>query len=333
MTKYKSDTSLEIPWIINLELTNACNLSCIFCDYPILKKKMNISEMSNKLMQKIFSDVLELKKVTGGKIHELGLVGLGEPTLDRLFDSHISIVSDYAEHFERVSLNSNLVSLKPERVETLLNSGVNTYTFSVNASNRETYKQMMGADLFDAVINNLNYFLAKLSEMSKKVMVDLQVVESKHNSVEELKDLIPLAGELNINIFFRKMYSKPVIQESTDLVDIFDAKGMERYPCWDIYSRIYIDYEGNVYPCTIGNDSYRETSGFCLGNVERNSILEIFNNKRISEARERNEKGGPAFPECSECNIWSIQPNNFIFDINEKVWKKKESQKRAFGLK
>jgi hypothetical protein len=34
---------------------------------PFLKK-MSISEMSNKLMLKIFSDVLELKKATGAKV-------------------------------------------------------------------------------------------------------------------------------------------------------------------------------------------------------------------------------------------------------------------------
>ena len=67
----------EKPWIINLELTNACNLSCIFCDYPVLKRKMSIKEMDERLLEKVFLNI------KADKIYELGLVGLGEPTLAR----------------------------------------------------------------------------------------------------------------------------------------------------------------------------------------------------------------------------------------------------------
>jgi len=152
---------LERPWIINLELSNACNLECVFCDHPTLKKKMAVKEMADSLLSKILSDVKEYlnSEEMNGKIYELGLVGLGEPTLDKNFKRHIELINSYSHMFERISFNSNLVSLKQKHTETLLGSQINSYTFSVNASNRDTYRKMMGKDRFEQVIGNLKLFL------------------------------------------------------------------------------------------------------------------------------------------------------------------------------
>ena len=48
---------IEIPWIINLELTNLCQLECVFCDHPIFKKQMRLGYMQESLLQKIMLDI------------------------------------------------------------------------------------------------------------------------------------------------------------------------------------------------------------------------------------------------------------------------------------
>ena len=84
----------EIPWIINLELTNLCQLECVFCDHPVFKKKMRLGCMEDSLVRKILSDID--RDWGDEKIHELGLVGLGEPTLDKRWSQHLEIISEYA---------------------------------------------------------------------------------------------------------------------------------------------------------------------------------------------------------------------------------------------
>lgn len=325
MTSQKKNK--EKPWIINLELTNLCNLSCVFCDYRNLKKGMVIKEMSDELIKKIFSDI------EGEKIYELGLVGLGEPTLDRHLESHLNVINEHSDMFDRITFNSNMVSLGKKKAKILLNSKINAYTFSINTSNREAYLQMMGRDKFDLVIANLKTFLSLLKNQNYKPRVDIQILESNLNNIEEFKSLLAKEEYLKLNIFIRKVYSKPVIQESTELLNVHKAEQKSRYPCWDIYTRIYIDVEGNLYPCTIGNDSYRESSPLCLGNVFDNSVLDLFNSEKIQEARYKSEKGDIPFPECKMCNIWSLTPNNFEWDELRQAWKKKERQIRAYGLR
>ncbi len=321
----------EKPWIINVELTNACNLACIFCDHSILKKRMRIKEIQDRLLIKILSDIKS--EIKDRKVYELGLAGLGEPTLDRHLEKHLKIVNEYADVFERVTFNSNLVSLGKKQAKILLKSKINVYTFSVNASNKKTYLKMMGVDKFELVIDNLKIFLRLLKNWDRKPKVEIQIFESDRNSLEELKRFLPEAQYLNINFFYRKVYSKPVIQENTEVLNVHKPNQKSRYPCWDIYTRIYIDVEGNLYPCTIGNDSYRESASMCLGNVFSKSMLILFNNEKIQEARRRAEKGELPFPECSICNIRSLTPNNFEWDKTERVWTKKKKLVRAYGLK
>ena len=122
-----SEANNFIPWIINLELTNACNLECIFCDHKDLKKQMKIKNMATGILKKILEDTKGIAK--GKKIHELGLVGLGEPTLDSDLAKHLELIGRYEAKFERITLNSNLVSLTNLQVRMLINSKINAYTY------------------------------------------------------------------------------------------------------------------------------------------------------------------------------------------------------------
>lgn len=318
--------TLRVPWIINIELTNACNLECVFCDHPLLKKDMKLGEMDDELLIKILEDV------KGHEIYELGIVGLGEPTLDKSLGRHLEIIGDYAAGFKRISFNSNMVYLREEQIEVLLNSAINVYTFSVNATDREGYLKMTRKDKFDAVIENLKNFLSAMKENNRGQRVDIQVFDSEFNDIEVLKALLPEASDLNVNFFVRKVYSKPVLQGVSAPVNVHVPK-LERYPCWDIYTRVYIDLSGAMYPCTIGNDSYRAKSALCVGNVYEKTVMNIFNGKELEKARRTSESGKIPFPECEKCNIWELTPNNFKWDEETQRWKETATPIRAYGLK
>ena len=316
----------RLPWIINLELTNACNLACVFCDHArLVAEGMKTADMEPALLEKTLTEL-------GDEVlPELGLVGLGEPTLDRRLWQHLDIIDRHAHRFERVSVNSNLISLGESIARRLLGSSVNAYTFSLNASNRTTYQKMMGRDRFDRAVANLNSFLALLETGGRKVNVAVQVFDSPQNSLDEVRRLVP--EWRSVRLFVREIYSKPVIRESGELLKVHSPEPERRYPCWDMYTRVYLDVQGNVYPCTIGNDCYRAESELCLGNVREAPLLEVFNNGRIREARRQAELGNIPFPQCRPCNVWSLTPNNLVWDAAGRRWTTRERPIRAYGLK
>ncbi len=322
----KDDANGTAPWIVNLELTNACNLACVFCDHPAFTAAgMKFREMP--------LDILDaaLDGYRGQTLHELGLVGLGEPTLAKRLPDYLSHIDACADGFERISLNSNLVSLTEAVASTLLASSVNVCTFSLNASDRETYRQMMGRDRFDRALANLNAFLALRRSSGRDVAVSVQLFDSPRNDINALRPLVPLWDD--VHCFTRSVYSKPVVREDTPLLKLHRPQAPKRYPCWDIYTRLYVDVDGNVYPCTIGNDCHRADSLLRLGNLRRESLSAIFNGQTLVAARRAAERGGLSFPECKECNVWSLTPNNFRWDAARGQWVRQESLVRAYGLK
>tara|TARA_B100000315_G_scaffold81711_1_gene74895 strand:+ start:6541 stop:7449 length:909 start_codon:yes stop_codon:yes gene_type:complete len=302
----------------------------MFCDHKILKKKMPVKSLDGDLLTKIFSEIK--KELKGKKMYELGLVGLGEPLLDKNLKSHLKIIDEYAHLFERISINSNLVALTKKKVILLIESPINVFTFSVNASDRKTYLEMMGKDKFDKIVINLKTFLHLFKKKGREAKIGVQIIDSKKNHLRQLKSLLPESEKLGVDFFIRDVYNKPVLYKSNGLVNIHNPKKKKRYPCWDIYTRLYVDVEGYYYVCAIGNDSYRERSSLCLGNVRDNSVFELFNGKHMQLAREMSEKGKVPFSECKTCVCWSLNPNNFTWSSKKLRWIKKKDPIRGYGL-
>ncbi len=322
----QSDADKTAPWIVNLELTNACNLACVFCDHPAFTAAgMKFREMP--------FDILDaaLDGYRGRTLHELGLVGLGEPTLAKRLPEYLARIDARADGFERISINSNLVSLTEAVAHTLLASSVNVYTFSLNASNRETYRRMMGRDRFDRALANLNAFLTLRRSSGRDVEVSVQLFDSAENDIDALCSLIPLWDD--VTGFTRSVYSKPVVRVDTPLLRLHRPQDPQRYPCWDIYTRLYVDVDGNVYPCTIGSDCHRADSPLRLGNLRDDSLSTIFNGETLRAARATAERSALAFPECKDCNVWSLTPNNFRWDAALGQWVRRGNAVRAYGLK
>jgi radical SAM protein with 4Fe4S-binding SPASM domain len=328
----------EVPWIVNLELTNACNLTCVFCDHPVfVAGGMTFREMEPALLERA------LLGLGDGTLHELGLVGLGEPTLDRSLVEHLAVIERFAGRFERISINSNLVSLKASVARDLLTSPITAYTFSLNASNRRTYETLMGRDCFDLAIANLRTFLSLRKSLGSDTSVSVQLLSSPENSLDELRRLVPERD--GVRFFTRAIYTKPAIRAATvrkrfplmgqgsPPLEVHRPTATRRYPCWDLYTRIYLDVDGNVYPCTIGNDSYRAGSGLHLGTIREMPLLDLFNNERMQRARRVALEGHNPFPECERCNVWSLTPNNFHWDEDLQRWIRREKPVRAYGLK
>lgn len=324
------------PSRICLELTNHCNLSCVFCDRENLKQEgMVLNDMSSALFGKILQDI-KAEYTRHDKLETLVLVGLGEPTLARNLKQHLETIAGYSHLFRNIELTSNAVPITEQKAEILLDSDINRFTFSVNFSDREKYAAMMGKDNFDAVIRNVRDFLALRAKKGKKVSVRLQLfteVGTGHNELDILKGYFrEYVDDPMVGFHLQPIYNKPVIQDDSRSLNVQKSCEM-RHPCGCLYSIVYIDVEGFVYPCTIGNDSYRKNSALNIGNVIDEGLVRIFNGEVANNARSRAESCQLPFPECKECNLWSIMPNLFLYRKRSETWKKSKVYGALIQLK
>jgi radical SAM protein with 4Fe4S-binding SPASM domain len=184
---------------------------------------------------------------------------------------------------------------------------------------------MMGRDRFDEVLNNVRNFLRIRKEIGIKPRVIIQLfTESKvgDSNLPQLKSFFPQdLIDKKVVFQYQPIYNKPSVKENNRTLYVSQSNQM-RHPCWSMYTIVYIDIEGFVYPCTIGNDSYRKNSSLNIGNVREKDLIEIFNDTIIKVARLRSESGKIPFSECIDCNIWSIMTNVFKYNTKKKLWKK-----------
>ena len=153
------------PAIINIEITNACNSKCIFCDRPILAKRMKIVDIDSALLKKILSDVSRIR------VYELGLVGLGEPVLDKNLSTHLKIINRYKDVFKRISINTNGICLDQEKSVLILNSAINHITFSLNATNPALYFKLMHRDSYHKVTQHIHDFFVLRKDFGRDDLI------------------------------------------------------------------------------------------------------------------------------------------------------------------
>ena len=284
---------------------------------------MSIREADVSILRKI------LNELKGKGIYELGLVGLGEPLLDRKLSDHIKMIDEYARDFERISINTNAVALSQDKAELICKSSINHITFSLNALNEDEYENLMGRNCFERVINNIRTFLKIRDEQKRTdLMVNVQIFDTENNDKDELENLFGLKGQIYFYSFVRSLYAKPNLEKNKFGLQPALAEPKKRHPCWSIFSRIYIDVNGFLYPCTIGNDCYREHSTLAVGNIREESIMNLFNGEKMAFARGRGIRGEAPFSECLNCNVWSLLPNNFRWHPKERIWVLKDTKTR-----
>ena len=140
-----------------IEVSNACNHACIFCTHQKMKRSIG------KINKEFCFDILQQAYDLGTR--EVGFYATGEPFLVNDIDEYIKKAKDIG--YTYVYLTSNGALATPDRISKVIDAGLDSIKFSINAPNRKLYKFIHNKDDFDAVYDNLVY-LNKYREKSGK---------------------------------------------------------------------------------------------------------------------------------------------------------------------
>lgn len=144
-----------------LELSNACNHKCIFCAHQKMKRK--IGKMKPEMVESVLMQAYELGT------REVGMYATGEPFLVPELPEYIKLAKDIG--YSYVYLTSNGALADPERIRAVINTGLDSIKFSINAPESELYEFIHGRDDFDKVMANLRY----LNEYRKESGKDFKI--------------------------------------------------------------------------------------------------------------------------------------------------------------
>ncbi|MFA6428777.1 MAG: radical SAM/SPASM domain-containing protein [Candidatus Buchananbacteria bacterium] len=255
-------TNQYLPEIIYLETTNACNAKCYSC--PRAKMDRPIGVMTWEVFTKIVTDLKKLKRLY------FVLHIDGEPLLDPQLFNRIKYLKQNLIN-PHIHFNTNAELMTPEKSQQILNSGLDSITFSVDGTTKETYEQVKTGLNFEKTISNINnFFLLKREGNYKYPKVTMQMVvnETNQHQISEYRQL----WKNKANRIFIKAMLNFLVQGTSIKTKELSPRQLRR--CFQPISVFAIYWDGRVGLCCWDYNHLAK-----LDSITNKSIIEIFNAK------------------------------------------------------
>jgi MoaA/NifB/PqqE/SkfB family radical SAM enzyme len=130
---------------------------------------------------------------------ELHLQGLGEPMMHPRF---ADMVAYAVRKGIRVTTNSNLTLLNPDRAERCVTSGLACIHVSIDGANPETYERIRVRSKLDRVLRNLDLVRAARDRLGSRTPELQMVAVAMRQNLPELPDLVRLAHRYEMTSLF-----------------------------------------------------------------------------------------------------------------------------------
>lgn len=255
-----------MPVEASIEITSYCNLKCIMCSRKTMTRP--IKNMDFSLFQKSIDELSPFVEL-------VYLHGLGEP----LFNKDLYKMIDYAKKKGlKVGISTNATILDKKASQKLLNSKIDYIIFALDGATKETYEKIRVGGNFTKVEQNINNFLEMKKKRNNAPYVVIQFIKMPEN-------------EREVDLFLQKWRNKGAeAVRVKPVVDFFSKEKLKRASltsrCLYPYRMVNIFFDGQVIPCC--EDNYAK---YPLGNLEENSLPEIWNGSKAQFLRSKLANG------------------------------------------
>lgn len=275
----------EFDYPIHMEIENiyACNLHCPHC------AREHIADTAVKTMDlDLYKRVIDEGTAMGAR--SLGFAIWGEVFLDK----HIFEKVDYAREkgILDIRLHSNGILVTEEIAEKIVKHGITWMSISLDACSPETFAHTRGGDYGKAVDSLGKIVNAKLRNNSVLPVMRVSFVKTSMNEHEV---------ELFQKVF--GAYFDVAIQDFQDPNKILPTSLEPSYKedqnyeqCFSNFYKVFVRADGTVIPCCQDIESKIN-----LGNMNDNSLYEIYNGPIAKDLRRQHTEKNITNPQCRTC--------------------------------
>lgn len=296
------------PNILNIEVTNVCNLDCSVCP-------------SKKLVKRGFIDISLLEKIIreNKDVLENQCVWLhfsGEPLLHQKLSQ---IVSLFRNNNIETRLSTNATLLNENIAYDLMDAGLGYIVFSMDGYNKETYESIRKGAKFDVVEKNILNFLRIKKENGFKTKTQIQFIRINTNKNEQ-KSFIKKWKETDVDFINVKSFSTRAgrvehIEHFTEIKKI-NNKIKKRPACFYPWETLIVLWDGRVITCC--QDLLGE---LVVGDIKKQTLIEIWNSTTMVDLRKRQLMGDFSMVPCSKCPDWKNCSNNYFTYFCQSLFK------------
>jgi radical SAM protein with 4Fe4S-binding SPASM domain len=227
-------------------------------------------------------------------VYAIHICGDGEPLLHNDINEMIRYARE--KNILDLFLHTNGTLLFGDVASELLEAGLTRLIISIDSPVKETYETIrVGAD-FDVVVDNIKKFMElKKKKGMKYPFVRVQMVEMKDNRsqrdayINYFKNIVDSVGRVEYINFDKRDDENRYYR---------DRRYKENYICRQLWQRLCVNFDGNVYSCLMINENTK------VGEVNNSTIKELWHGEKMKKLRNDHIEGniGKITP-CSHCGI------------------------------
>lgn len=261
----------QFPFLVDLELTNHCNLQCIFCGQRAMTRHKGF--MSEKILKKIVDECLKYNT-------PIRFIRWGEPFL------HPKII-DFVKYIKSKGLllhitNNGLV-IKESQMKDLIELRLDSIIFSFQGATKKQYELMRNNQRHD----ELKAKVLKMVELRgdrEKPFIHISSTMTNETK-EEIDDFVNYWGHIVDSVGTGKTNLSRISAlqiksfEAMSKLDVLKKQETIKKcyaPCTEVYQKLSVDWDGKVTCCCEDFDNFLTVGGL----TAQSTLFDIWNNSK-----------------------------------------------------
>lgn len=293
-----SEYSSVMPFPKNmlLEITNICNDRCIFCANAKMSRK-------KKMMDFAFGKKI-LKEAYDSGTREVGFYATGEPLVNMELEKYVEYAKQLGYQYVYITTNGALLDKK--RAESLIEAGIDSVKFSVNASNAKDYLLVHGQDDFEKVLSHIITFDKTRKCVSRPINLFMSCVITNYTTNINDEYLMTF-GKIADDIAFLNCNNEGgYMHEINEHLAVGGDGGYHpaNNICPMFFKNLYVTVEGYLTMCCTDFQNY-----LVVADLNQESVTDAWNNAYAQRLRKAHIEHKLDNTLCFNC----------IYNTNKKV--------------
>jgi len=296
---------LEYPRIVLIDLSTACNATCVMCP-------TQLNPLRKKLISKSVFDAI-VDQVSVLPSNEMFFIGVhGEPLLDKRLADKVAQCRSRGLDYVLISTNGSLLS--EQRARELLEAGPHIVTVSLESMDPAVFESIRKGLVHREIVENLQSLFAIRDELGSKTRIAIRFIESQRNANERASFVAYWDQFLNKE---KGDYFAIDRIHNWGYGDPSKFHGNTSCPHTD-YTTILSD--GNVVFCCLDHEGVH-----LIGNITERPLLDIYNGEKARSLRNIHRSGQRHTLEmCKTCDVaeqWAGTPLDPLYsDFQAADW-------------
>ncbi|MBI5740644.1 MAG: radical SAM protein [Nitrospirae bacterium] len=300
-----------------------CNHSCLFCPQSVVKPG-KAQWLDMKVLEKSLNEMPE-------ENISLNMSSYSETMQCPVLFPAIEMMKRIRPNLPIV-MATNGSQMTVRKVEKLIELGLDKLSFSFDAADRESYKQLMQKDDFEQVERNLEMICRVRNEhkSNMQILTHIMGFENQRELYETFKQrwdgIVDVVSFRSVGNWGDEGLGLKKRLEESGFVAIY-KKPERRFPCTSVFMHFKLAPDGHYYPCVayVPQDNYAELQLLSLGDARETTFNEAWD--RLEVMRQKHVEGKwDECPYCAKCDVWGLWEDmwferNGLFDLDESIKK------------